>query len=142
MTTPAKTLPIQTERRSHWEPAHLLGIGLSVYVISLALYRGMGRESALSVTATHGAAQIIAICLMVAGVGIGLISMAYVIIRDSLRPMAHLAAFLLAFATMALFRVESNYAANVFNAVRYLAVASVAAGAWLYQMREATRAHQ
>ncbi len=128
--------------RSNWSPVHLLGIGLSVYVISLAMYRGMGRESALSVTATHGAAHVVAIGYMVAGVSIGLVSMAYVVIRDSLRPMVHIAAFLLAFATMALFRVEQNIAANIFNCARYLAVASVAAGAWLYQMRETCDAYQ
>ncbi|MEV7902215.1 hypothetical protein [Streptomyces anulatus] len=140
MTTSAKTIAVSD--RSPWEPAHILGIGLSVYVISLALYRGMSREGALSITATHGAAQIIAIGLMVTGVGIGLTAMAYVVIRDSLLPMAYLAAYILTFATMALLRVESTFAANLFNSLRYLAVASVATGAWLYEVREARRAHQ
>ncbi|WP_274032465.1 hypothetical protein [Streptomyces sp. MMBL 11-1] len=141
MTTPAaKTIALSD--RSHWEPAHILGIGLSAYVISLALYRGMGREGALSITATHGAAQIIAIGLTVTGVCLGLTAMAYVVIRDSLRPMAYIAAYILIFATMALLRVETTFAANFTNALRYLAVAAVATAAWLYEVRETSRAHQ
>ncbi|MGW3860251.1 hypothetical protein ACWEDZ_02035 [Streptomyces sp. NPDC005047] len=125
-----------------YTPAHLLGIALSAYTISLALYRGMSHEGALSVTATHGAAQVIAICFLVVGVSIGLISMAYVVIRDSLRPMAHLAAYLLAFATLALLRAEPNFLVNLVNSTRFLAIATVAFAAWLYQHRETCRAHQ
>ncbi|MFE4527058.1 hypothetical protein ACFRMO_07655 [Streptomyces anulatus] len=139
-TSAAKTIALSD--RSHWEPTHILGIGLSVYVISLALYRGMGREGALSISATHGAAQVIAIGLAVAGVCLGLTAMAYVVIRDSLRPMVYVAAYILIPATMALLRVEHSVAANAANALRYLAIALVATGAWLYEVREARRAHQ
>lgn len=135
-----KTIPARADSRL--SPMHLLGIALSVYTISLALYRGLGRDSALSVYATHGAAQFIAAAFMLVGVAIGMIAMAYVILCDSLKPMVHLAAYLLAFATLALFRVETTLVANLCNALRFLAVAAVAASAWLYQHRERCRAHQ
>lgn len=121
---------------------HLLGVALSVYTISLALSRGLSHDSALSVYNTDGIAQIIAAGYVVVGVAIGLTSMAYVIIRDSLKPMCHLGAYLLAFATLALFRVEANPMVNVFASLRFLAVAAVAVSAWLYQHRETCRAHQ
>ncbi|MGW3153667.1 hypothetical protein [Streptomyces sp. NPDC001089] len=134
--------PMTAHDRHHWGPSHLLGIGLSVYTISLALYRGMSPENALSVTSTHGASRVLATVFLAAGVSIGLAGMAYVIIRGSLRPMCYIAAYVLAFATLALLRVESTFLANLANCCRYLAVSAVATGAWLSQMREVPRAHQ
>lgn len=131
-----------TAERRHWEPTHLLGIGMSVYVISLALYSGLRPDGALSIHSTEGISRFIAAGYVIVGVAIGLICMAYVVIRDSLRPMAHIAAYLLAFATLALFRVETSWVANAVNCLRFLAMASVATGAWLHHVREACRAHQ
>lgn len=123
-------------------PMHLLGISLSVYTISLALFRGMSDDGAMSLYATRGVAQVIAVVFVLAGVCVGLLSMAYVIIRDSLRPLCYLAAYILAFASLALFRVEENAAVNVLNSLRYTTVAAVAMSAWLYHHRETCRAHQ
>ncbi|MFV0135447.1 hypothetical protein ACLGIH_19885 [Streptomyces sp. HMX87] len=136
-----KAIPARAEPK-RLTPMHLLGISLSAYTISLALYRGMSDDSALSVYNTHGVAQLIAVAFVVAGVAIGLVAMAYVIIRNSLRPMCYLAAYILAFASLALFRIEENAAVNLLNSLRFLTISVVAASAWLYQHRETCRAHQ
>lgn len=141
MAMTAKTLTARADNRS-WEPVQLLGAGLSFYVISLAVYTGLRPDTALSVYNTHGISRVIAIGYVLAGVVIGLIAMASAVIRNSLRPMCHVAAYLLAYATLACFRIETTWVANIVSCLRFLAMSAVATGAWLYQMREECRAHQ
>lgn len=140
MAMTAKTTTRRLETR--WEPVHLLGIGLAVYVICMSLYWGMRPDTALSISSTEGISRAIAVGYLVVGVAIGMTCMGSAILFNSLRPMVHAAAYLLAYATLALFRDEPTWAANVANCGRFLAISAVAFGAWLYQIRESARAHQ
>ncbi|MFF1693177.1 hypothetical protein ACFVXC_06045 [Streptomyces sp. NPDC058257] len=117
----------------------MVGLGISLYTVALAIGRGLGRDGAFSAIHTDGASEFIAVCYVVIGVALGAGSCVYVWLRHDLAPMRYIAAYLLAFASLAWFREEPSIVTNVANCLRYLSISVVASGAWLYQLRGVRR---
>ncbi|MFF8283382.1 hypothetical protein ACF06W_11735 [Streptomyces albus] len=88
---------------------------------------------------TNGVTGVIALSYVLAGVALGTGAFFYILRKEDLAPLRFVAAYLLAFASLAWFRHEVSLVTNLANSLRYVSISLVAAGAWLYQIREVRR---
>lgn len=114
----------------------ILGMGLSIYTVGIALQKALGKTPFSIVHAESESSYYIALIYGTLGVALGVASTVYSAKTSSLRLMGYLAAYLLAFAPASLFNSPATVPLQIGNAVSFIGISMAAFSAWLRYLRE------